>query len=575
MEDPGHYFRGLDLYALEIDTAYLNITSKSEDNLWLYKRDDDCYLCPWERNSEQGFTKSLITELSTHHKQHLLVLTSGEQEFIRTDSETLGPLTVCKDSIHLGEFGVYDFDVDNCSPITTALKPVNANLAILVCFLVYIGLALVCFALKFVPGKPVHKFERWLGWRAPEQEKPEAKVRQRLRSLDTFRGIALAIMIFVNDGGGHYYFFEHATWNGLYVADLVFPWFLWIMGVCIPMSVKSNLKKNTPLLTVMYQITLRSVKLFCLGFILNTLGGWINVDRLRVPGVLQRFAIAYFVVAIVANLLAKANFCPKGPEKGKLSLFKDILDLAPHWMVMLVILLIHQLIVWLVPAPGCPQGYRGPGGVHDWSPETNNSGCIGGITGYIDKQFFTVSHIYGNPTAKFVYKASAFDPEGLFGSLTTIFQVWLGYQAGYSLQVYSQSKPKIVMHWLAWSTITGGIGCLLCGGTQNEGWLPVNKNLWSLSYVMVTSCFAFALLSLLFVVIDMKNWWKGQPFFYAGMNSILLYCGHSVGYNLFPWHFVIGDMRTHSDKLPEALWGMTLWIFCAFVLYKKNVFVTF
>lgn len=573
MEDPGHYFRGLDLYALDIDTAYLNITSKLNVQYWLYTRNEDCYLCPWKRYDENGFTNSLLTEVSTHHTQHYLVSKSGESEFIRTDSASLAEISVCESSFLPGEFGVYDFNLDACR-IETALEPVNAHLAILVCFLAYVGLAIFCFALKFVPGKPVHKFERWLGWRAEEQEKPLATGKPRLRSLDTFRGIALAIMIFVNDGGGHYYFFEHATWDGLYVADLVFPWFLWIMGVCIPMSVRSNQKKNTPILSVIYQITKRSIKLFCLGFILNTLGGWIRVERLRVPGVLQRFAISYFVVAVVANLLAKVNLCPKVSDNKKMNILKDILDLAPHWIVMLTILLIHQLVVWLVPAPGCPQGYRGPGGLHDWSPERNFSDCIGGITGYIDKQFFGTAHIYGNPTAKHVYSASAFDPEGLFGSLTTIFQVWLGYQAGYTLQVYADNKPKVVAHWLFWSVLTGGIGCLLCGGSQHGGWIPLNKNLWSLSFVMVTSCFAFALLAFLFVIIDMRNWWKGQPFVYAGMNSILLYCGHSVGYNLFPWHFMVGEMKTHADKLPEALWGMSLWIFIAFVLYKKKVFVT-
>merc|ERR1719411_1962849 len=106
-----------------------------------------------------------------------------------------------------------------------------------------------------------------------------------------------------------------------------------------------------------------------------------------------------------------------------------------------------------------------------------------------------------------------------------------------------------VSRWIGWSLLTGVLAAILCLGTQNDGPVPVNKNLWSISFVLVTSCFAFLLLS-------------------------LLYCGHSVGYNLFPFHFVIGDMRTHSAKLPEALWGCMLWIIIAFVLYRKKVFVT-
>jgi len=563
-ESPPSRFRSLDLDELGTDQAYINVSSSAQSTLWLYTLSENCDSCPWQIYG--NLTNSLLLKMSTHHTTHYLVSSELPAALVRTDSDLLAASTVCKQSINIGEFGVYDFDVDTCS-VETALEPVNANLALLVCFLFYLALALICFGLKKIPGQPVHKFEEWLGWRVEGKEPGK----QRLRSLDTFRGIALALMIFVNDGGGAYWFLEHATWNGLYVADLVFPWFLWIMGVCIPMSVKSNNRRKVPFSTVMWQITVRSVKLFMLGFVLNTLGGWINLGRLRVPGVLQRFGIAYFVVAAVGNLLSRFRVLPQ--NKNEPGWLTDVLDLLPHWVVMLVILLIHQLVVWLVPAPGCPQGYRGPGGLHDWSPERNFSGCIGGITGYIDKAFFSVDHIYGNPTARGVYQASEFDPEGILGSLTTIFQVWLGFQAGYTLQVYSDHTHR-VLRWTGWSVITGVIGAILCGGSQNGGWVPLNKNLWSISFVMVTSCFAFILLAFLYIIIDQKHWWKGQPFFYAGMNSILLYCGHSVGYNLFPWHFIVGDMRTHAARLPEALWGTSLWIYIAFVLYKKKVFVT-
>ena len=141
------------------------------------------------------------------------------------------------------------------------------------------------------------------------------------------------------------------------------------------------------------------------------------------------------------------------------------------------------------------------------------------------------------------------------------------------LQVYSGHTARLT-RWLVWATLTGALAAILCLGSQNEGFIPVNKNLWSISFVLVTSCFAFILLSLLYVVIDVKKLWKGQPFFYAGMNSILLYCGHSVGYNIFPFHFVIGDMRTHAAKLPEAMTGTLLWLIIAFILYRKKIFIT-
>merc|ERR1711953_1240497 len=93
--------------------------------------------------------------------------------------------------------------------------------------------------------------------------------------------------------------------------------------------------------------------------------------------------------------------------------------------------------------------------------------------------------------------------------------MFLGYQAGYILQVYPGHRDRLT-RWLAWSLLTGGLGALLSGGSQEGGWVPINKNLWSISFVLVTSCFAFPPLAALYVLIDLKHWWKGQPFFYAG-----------------------------------------------------------
>ena len=151
--------------------------------------------------------------------------------------------------------------------------------------------------------------------------------------------------------------------------------------------------------------------------------------------------------------------------------------------------------------------------------------------------------------------------------------MWLGYQAGFIIQVYSGHVPR-VSRWVSWSALTGTVGAVLCFASQNDGPVPLNKNLWSISFVMVTSCFAFSLLAVLYIIIDVAKLWKGQPLFYAGMNSILLYCGHSVGYNLFPFHFIIGDMRTHAAKLPESMWGVILWMIIAYILYRKRIFVT-
>lgn len=81
-----------------------------------------------------------------------------------------------------------------------------------------------------------------------------SKAKKRLKSLDIFRGIAIVLMIFVNSGGGHYWWIEHAIWNGLHFADLVFPWFLFIMGVCIPLSIKSQINRQMPIQSIVKKI---------------------------------------------------------------------------------------------------------------------------------------------------------------------------------------------------------------------------------------------------------------------------------------------------------------------------------
>lgn len=86
------------------------------------------------------------------------------------------------------------------------------------------------------------------------QTNESEKSSRRLSSLDTFRGLAIVSMIFANSGSGEFQWFEHATWNGIHPADFIFPSFLWIMGVCIPISIKSQITKNISRNVVLYNI---------------------------------------------------------------------------------------------------------------------------------------------------------------------------------------------------------------------------------------------------------------------------------------------------------------------------------
>lgn len=216
-------------------------------------------------------------------------------------------------------------------------------------------------------------------------------------------------MIFVNSGGGKYWWIEHATWNGLHIADLVFPSFLWIMGVCIPISIKSQMSKGTKKIVICRRILWRSIKLFLIGLCLNSINGP-NLSDLRIMGVLQRFGIAYLVCGVVHTIFHQGNtLIPQPPIERALN---DLILLKGELIMMVCLIALDLGIVFGVSAPGCPQGYMGPGGKTLGAKQAH---CIGGIVGFIDKKVLGETHIYQHPTARYTYDSSGFDPEGLFG----------------------------------------------------------------------------------------------------------------------------------------------------------------
>merc|ERR1712150_236840 len=154
-------------------------------------------------------------------------------------------------------------------------------------------------------------------------------------------------------------------------------------------------------------------------------------------------------------------------------------------------------------------------------------------------------------------KSLAYDPEGLLGSLTAAFICFLGLQAGKVLITFENPKSRVV-RWLAWALLTGVSGAVLCNFSQNDGWLPVNKNLWSLSYVLVLASMAFIILTVFYLLIDVLKLWSGAPFFYTGMNSILIYMCHEILEDYFPVSFHVPN--THAAHLALSAWGALIWV---------------
>lgn len=132
-------------------------------------------------------------------------------------------------------------------------------------------------------------------------------------------------------------------------------------------------------------------------------------------------------------------------------------------------------------------GYVGPGGIGDGGLYFN---CTGGAARYIDLKIFGINHIYPYPTCQDPYMCPPFDPEGALGNLTSIFLCFLGMQCGRILITHKDPIQRM-SRWVIWGILFASLGTLLCKGDQNGGWIPLNKNLWSPSFIFVMVSFYF------------------------------------------------------------------------------------
>ncbi|XP_078577888.1 heparan-alpha-glucosaminide N-acetyltransferase-like isoform X3 [Branchiostoma floridae x Branchiostoma japonicum] len=593
--DSRHHHHMGEVPRMTMDTAILKVNTSLDYAVQIWAVSAECHKC------NMSFMMEVDPSIPT--EPFLVQTTFMTHISIVKDNHDGTNDSICSLDKLFGEHGEYQMFINangpsqenkfDC-PVYPDKDPIDSNIPILVAFCIYVGLVLIFLAVRqlyytigrsqyawFIGYFPFRETDRLvnsdLGAPSPSSTatedqtvansstQPASQGIRRLRSLDTFRGLSLAVMVFVNYGGGGYWFFKHARWNGLTVADLVFPWFVFIMGTSIALSFRRLLKKGVSRLSLLWKVIQRTVILFLLGlFIINTKKGHNSWYTLRIPGVLQRLALTYFIVALMEVIGATAE---DRNWTSRIAPIRDIVNSWGQWLFMIVVVTLHLVLMFWLQVPNCPIGYLGPGGLSDIA----HYNCTGGAAGYIDRAVFTDDHIYQHPTPITVYKTEVpFEPEGLLGTLTSALLCFLGLQAGKILLTYPQNGAR-VGRWLGWAVATGAIGGLLCNGRQEEGWIPLNKNLWSLSFVLVLSCFAFVLLSVCYIIVDVKQWWTGAPFYQVGMNSILVYIGHELCADKLPFQWAASP--THAGQLATDLVGTTLWVLIAVWLHYKKFYL--
>lgn len=293
----------------------------------------------------------------------------------------------------------------------------------------------------------------------------------RLISLDVFRGITIAVMILVNSPGNQfsYSWFEHSAWNGCTLADLVFPFFIVIVGISSVLAFTNLKRKGVSNRELLKIISKRSVYIFSMGLLLNVLPNHFDFSHIRVLGVLQRIAICYF--------------------------FSSILFITTRTRVQIIIIAVLLIGYWFLMAEFSAMS----------SLSINHN-----LVGYLDQLILSPQHLY----------TPLFDPEGLLSTLPAISSALLGNVLGIVL-ISSRSKQQ-QLQWI----ITAGLILSALGLIWN-GIFPINKLLWSSSYVLWTSGLSFLVFAVCFAVIEIKHsvYWA-NPFLLLGKNAMLIYVLH-------------------------------------------------
>ncbi len=356
----------------------------------------------------------------------------------------------------------------------------------------------------------------------------------RIQSVDVLRGFTIVAMILVNTPGTWNHVYKpllHANWHGLTPTDLIFPFFIIIVGISIYFAYKQ--KKSS--LSTFKKITIRSVKLIGLGLFLNLFLPYApfitDLSTVRIPGVLQRIGIVFF--------------------------FSSLLYLHCNWKTLLGIATILILGYWLflgfVPLPDgtLPTFDRLP---NNWS-------------NFIDLNILG-EHMWKND----------YDPEGLFSTIPSIATCLFGVLLGKQLD---SQQPMKLLFFSAF--------CFLTLGYVLNIWFPINKAIWSSSFVLVTLGWAALILSIIFFLTDVKKIQFGTIFKYAGMNAITIYFLSSFisksmylikideSYNLHNYLYSeIFVQSFFSDKLSSLLYGLAVVIFylgLGYILFKKKIFI--
>jgi len=394
---------------------------------------------------------------------------------------------------------------------------------------------------------------------------PHTTSRERLLSLDVFRGLTIAGMLLVNDPGTWSSIFpplEHAEWHGWTPTDLIFPFFLFIVGITTHLSLSARRARGDDDSAIVKQIVRRGLVIWLLGFLMALFPfyQWGNIealpnaswwdrivwriDHVRILGVLARIGIVY----ILAGLLT----------------FKT--TLRQQIYIIAGLLFGYWFAMTLIPVPG--EDAIGALLLH--TKDRN-------LAAYLDRAILTTKHIW---TGSVTY-----DPEGILSTFPAIATAMLGVLAGRWLVL----RERPLLERITGLFAAGSLGMVV--GLMWNWSFPINKNLWTSSYVIFTAGMACVALATIMWIVDYANvkWWT-KPFVVFGVNPIVAFVGSGVMARLIYTLWKV-DYQGRSVSIQSAIYQIAyaswlpprvaslafalsfvlLWYGILLVLYRRNI----
>jgi len=369
----------------------------------------------------------------------------------------------------------------------------------------------------------------------------------RLFSLDVFRGVTIAAMILVNDGGdwkSTYWPLKHAKWNGWTPTDLIFPFFLFIVGVSMVFSFSSRLERGRSRGEIMKHVLRRGAILFALGIFVNGFPTHFDPRTLRIEGVLQRIALCYVISAVLFLWLG---------TRGRIAAIFGCL--VGYWILMRY---------FPVPGFGVP--------THDIRLLDINRN----LAAWLDRKLL-YRHLFNGSN----------DPEGVLSTIPAVASTLAGV---------------LTAEWLRSTRSLGrkAIGMTVCGvlsfvaGEVINLWFPINKNLWTSSFVLLTTGLGMIFLALCYWLFDIVKAGRRftTPIFVFGLNPIAAYVFsealasgldairlNSATYgniSLHEWIYHALFVQVASPANASLLYALAYVLVCwatMWILYRKGIFL--